>query len=150
MSPKTTWISTCFDFLSWAPCLHVPEDQQIHWAAIQRLVQDGAVVQPGHVLMGLHIHHSGPCVCPFLLKCLQMCQQHTACQGSTMETLQRLSLIFTLPYAFSLHFFDSRGDFCLICEEKKKGSSLQHCFAAYGKAWLHKAPVSGGVIPAAR
>lgn len=70
-----------------------------------------------------------PCVCPFLLMCLQMCQQHTACQGSTLETLRRLqkSLVLTLPYVFGLQFFDSRGDFCLILEEEKEGSSLQDC-----------------------
>lgn len=60
---------------------------------------------------------------------LQVCQQHTACQGGTLETLRRLqkSLVLTLPYVFSLQFFDSRGDFCLILEEEKEGSSLQDC-----------------------
>lgn len=83
----------------------------------------------GQCSWGCTFTRAEPCVCPFLLMCLQMCQQHTACQGSTPETLRRLqkSLVLTLPYVFSLQFFDSRGDFCLILEEEKEGSSLQDC-----------------------
>lgn len=76
---------------------------------------------------GCTFTRAGPCMCPFLLTCLQMCQQHTVCQGSTLETLQKLqrqSLVLTVPYVFSLQFFDSRDDFCLIREEEKEGSSL--------------------------
>lgn len=72
-------------------------------------------------------------MCPFLFMCLQMCQQHAACQGSRLGTqgtpqrLQRQPLILPLSSVYSYQFFDSTGVFCLIYEDEKEASFLQYC-----------------------